>query len=171
MLAPVAPGLGGLPANLVINYASSRTGLLAKLAPARRWGLSLSLEYALSGGTDALRALPFLPDRASRRAGAEHALTRTDHLTSTVGASWTGFSNGPEDVLVQATESWRHALGRNTESTLAGGAAWATARASASEPFRSLAHPIAEATIAHRIPSIFGSTCAPRAGSLPSSIP
>lgn len=154
-LAPVAAGLGALPATLVINYASSRTGLLAKLAPARRWGLSLSLEHALSGGTDAASRAA-IPLQAGPRGtlSAEYALTRTDHLTSTLGASRTRFSTGPEDVLLQATESWRHALGRNTESTLAGGSAWATSRAGASEAFRSLAYPIAEATIAHRIPSL-----------------
>jgi len=154
-LAPGAPGPGTLPAPLIINYASSRTGLSAKLAPARRWGLGLSLAYALSGGTDApsRASLPF--QTGPRGAlSAEYALTRTDHLASTASASWTGFSSGPEDILLQATASWRHALGRNTESTLDGGAAWATARAGPSEPLRSQAHPIAEATITHRIPSL-----------------
>jgi hypothetical protein len=149
-----APVVGTLPAPLVIDYAASRTGLLAKLVPARRWALSLTLEYALSGGTDA-RSRASLPFQVGPRGalGAEYALTRTDHLTTTLGAQRADFSSGPEDILTQATESWRHALGRNTESTLGGGAAWTTARTSASATFRTLTLPVVEAAIAHRIPS------------------
>jgi hypothetical protein len=154
-LGPGAAGLGALPLPVVIDYAFSRTGLSAKLAPTRRWGLGLSLECALSGGADT-SSRASLPFQSGPRGAlsAEYALARTDHLTSAFGASWTGFSTGPEDIIVQATESWRHALGRHTESTLAGGVAWTTSRTGASAPFRSLAHPIAEATITHGIPSL-----------------
>jgi hypothetical protein len=152
-IAPGPPTLDALPADGMIDYASSRTGLVARRRAPRRWALSLLFEYALSGGvdTEARAAIPF--QRGLRgELGAEYALSRRDPLTSTLGASRTLFSSGPENTVLHATESWRHTLGRNTDSTLSGGAGWGTSRAGAAGSMHSSAYPIVEAVIAHRIP-------------------
>lgn len=157
------PRMDALPAVQIINYASSRTGLLARLTASRRWAFNLSTECAMSGGTDEA-SLAQLPFQTALRgsSGVEYAASRRDRITATLVATRAVFSNGAEDNLLQGTTSWRRALGRYTTSTLTGGVGWATSRIAeerlqhGSFVIRALEpsfYPVAEAAIAHRAPS------------------
>jgi hypothetical protein len=147
------PRLDALPAAGIIDYASSRTGILTTLRAPRRWVLSLLCEYALSGGADR-EARAVIPFQTGLRGeiGALYALSRRDRLASTIGASRALFSSGPDDIILYATESWRRSLGRNTDATLSGGAGFGRSRAGAAGSMVSSAYPIVEAGLAHRIP-------------------
>ena len=131
-------------------YAWSRTGLLGRLAVARRWGLTLALDYSLSGGTDA-RSRVTMPSQTKLHSGigAEYALSRRDQLTSTVDAFKSDFYVGSEDTLLQGSVAWRRTWGRNTASTVTGGAGFSTSRNSVTGERRAEVHPVGAVAVAY----------------------
>jgi hypothetical protein len=142
--------LATLPRSDTVAYAWSRTGLLGRLALQRRWAITLSLEYALNGGTDARsrEAIPFQTGLHGR-AGAEYAPTRRDQLTSSVDAFRSYFSSGWEDTLVQGTLAWRRAWGRTLVSTVTGGVGYSTSHHSVTGEARDEAHPVGAVSVAY----------------------
>ena len=142
--------LSTLPRTDTIAYAWSRTGLLGRLAVQRRWALTLSLEYTLSGGTDARSRLS-IPFQTGLHGGigAEYALSRRDKLTSSVDAFRSYFSSGWEDTLAQGTVAWRRAWGRSLVSTVTGGVGFSASRDSVTGESRDEAHPIGTVSVAY----------------------
>ena len=142
--------LGARPRTDTFAYAWSRTGLLGRLAVTRRWGITLSLDCSLSGGTDAgSRASMPLQTRLHSGFGAEYALSRRDQLTSTVDAFRSDFYAGWGDTLLQGSVAWRHAWGRTTVSTVTGGAGFSTSRDSVTGERRAAAHPVGAAAVVY----------------------
>lgn len=139
------------PTTAILDYAWSRTGIVARLIASRRWSASLTGELALSGGTSA-SAQATLPFQTAVRVGigAEYAASRRDHLTAVLDTSHAVFSNGVEDTLVQGKVSWRHDLDRTFATTLAAGLGESTTRPEAAAVARSSAAPIVEAGITYR---------------------
>jgi hypothetical protein len=151
-LAPGPPQLQPIPEAALIKYGASRTGCSAKLPMPRRWVLGTSFEYALSGGLDpSSRAdVPFQTGPHGE-IDVTYAASRADRVAATLDASRAVFSSGEDDVLLQLTGSWRHAFGRDTESTLSGGAGWAETRDAAALATAPVLYPIATAALEHRL--------------------
>lgn len=148
---PGTTPLGALPTTEVIDYAWSRTGIVARLIASRRWDLRFTGELALSGGAGSL-ARASLPFQTALRAGigAGYAASRRDHLSTTLDASRAVFSTGLEDMLVETKVSWRHDLDRGLSTTLAGGLGWSTSRPDAAPAARSAVAPVVEAGLSYR---------------------
>jgi hypothetical protein len=150
-IAPGAPQLQPIPAAEIIHYASSRTGCSARLSALRRWIFGAQFEYLLSGGVDASSraAVPF-QSGPHAAISAMYAASRGDSVTASFDVSRALFSSGEDDVLVQLTESWRHAFGRDMESTLGAGIGWAATRDGALDSIHSVAYPVVKAALARR---------------------
>jgi hypothetical protein len=150
-IAPGSPPLEPIPAAEIIHYASSRTGCSARLSAPRRWVFVALLEYALSGGIDASSraALPF-QSGPHGAISAGYAASRADSVTASFDVSRTLFSSGEDDVLAQLIESWRHAFGRDTESTLGAGIGWTATRDGAFDSIHWMTYPIATAALTRR---------------------
>lgn len=131
-------------------YAWSRTGLLGRYSLQRRLELTGTLEYSLSGGTDASSrvTMPFQTG-IHGTIGAEYALSRRDQLTTTADVLRSDFYAGWQDTLIQGSVAWRRAWGRTTVSTVTGGVGLATSQNSATGELRTEAHPIWAASIAY----------------------
>jgi hypothetical protein len=139
------------PTTALLDYAWSRTGIVARLIVSRRWGVNATGELALSGGASA-SAQATLPFQTAIRVGlgADYAASRRDHLTAQVDTSRATFSTGLEDTLVQGKLSWRHDLDSTFATTLAAGIGGSTSRAETSPVVRSAAAPIVEAGLTYR---------------------
>ena len=148
---PGATPLAPPPTIALLDYAWSRTGIIARLNASRRWGVSATAELALSGGTSAT-AQATLPFQTVLRVGlgADHAASRRDHLTTTLDTSRAVFSTGLEDTLIQGKVSWRHDLDRTLATTVAGGIGGSTSRPASAPAARAAAAPLAEAGITYR---------------------
>ncbi len=113
-------------------------------------GAHPSLEYTLSGGTDARSRLSIPFQTGLHGAiGAEYALSRRDQLTSSADAFRSYFSSGWEDTLVQGTVAWRRAWGRTLVSTVTGGVGFSSSRDSVTGESRREAHPVAAVSAAY----------------------
>jgi hypothetical protein len=139
------------PTTAILDYAWSRTGIVARLIASRRWGVNATGELALSGGASA-SAEATLPFQTAIRVGlgAEYAASRRDHLTGLLDTSRAVFSTGLEDTLVQAKVSWRHDLDRTFATTLAVGIGASTSHPETASVVRTAAAPIVEAGISYR---------------------
>ena len=142
--------LGAGPRTDTFAYAWSRTGLLGRFAVRRRWALTGTLEYSLSGGTDAPSrvTMPFQTG-IHGAIGSEYALSRRDQLTSTVDVLRSDFHAGWEDTLLQGSVVWRRVWGRGTISTVTGGMGLSTSRNGATGELRTEAHPVGAASVYH----------------------
>lgn len=142
-----------LPAAVPLAYMSARGGAIVTHTPAPRWALDGAFEYSVAGGTDAAsRAVVPLQSGPHGALGATYSLTRIDHLATALDASYALFSSGPEATVGLATETWRRALSRRTDSSFGLGIAGTISRdGSAAEP-RYGAYPVAEAALSHRAP-------------------
>lgn len=145
------PGPGGAPPRVdvvptpqILQYGSSTTTLASRLA-LRRWTLTTSAGYRLSGGTDAAsRALLPFQSGPFGEAAADHAITRRDHVVTTVSASEAAFSSGPESVVVEVNEGYRHLWTRTLETRLTLGVSEVRVRAGASASYVFETYPVAE---------------------------
>lgn len=150
-LAPSKPGqpprLDVIPTPQVIRFASSRTTLASRLT-LQRWAFDLSVGYQLSGGAteEARRAMPFQKGGFGQTS-AEYRVTRRDFAATTFTASETSFSSGPEAILTQLDERWRHLLSRVTTTELALGASVARFRMSSTSSYSFETHPVAEGVL------------------------
>lgn len=151
---PAHPQVDRLPQLSTIDYLSSRAGVTATFAPARRWTFRVQAEHALSGGADAAsRAL--VPSQSGPHAAfsAAHALSRRDSLISAIDASRVLFSSGQDNVLGEAVERWRHAFSRRSAMTLGGGASLVVARTADGGAWSSRPYALGEAAIQYRDPA------------------
>ena len=144
------PRVDVLPAGGLIQYGSSTTTLGTRAAW-QRLSLEWTLGYQLSGGADEasratmpLQAGPFAEARFDFRAG------RRTHLVTRLAGEETEFSSGPEDAMATATEAWRYAWSRTTDTELALGAAEVRSELAATLPPVWDTHPVAEASIEQR---------------------
>jgi hypothetical protein len=149
-----APGtipLASSPANEILDYAWSRTGIVARLAATRRWGVTGLADLTLSGGAGAT-ARTTLPFQTALHAGVgvDHAASRRDRVAALVDATKARFTTGVEDALLQGKVSWRHDLGRGLTTTFSSGLGWSTSRAALAPSARSAVVPIAEAGLAYK---------------------
>jgi hypothetical protein len=146
------PHVDLVPAPQIIQFASSTTTLASRLTLAR-WLVTTSVGYQVSGGADA-EARAVLPFQTGPfgELSASYAASRRDHVITTLAASEASFSSGPESLLMEADEGWRHALTRATDVTLTFGASASRARRSALAAQEFETHPVAEAVLEQRHP-------------------
>jgi hypothetical protein len=139
-----------IPTARVLNYESSTTTLTSRIA-LPRWVLGSAIGYQLSGGADAdARAVLPLQYGPLGELTATRSLSRLDDSITTLSGSESTFSSGPELVLVEADEGWRHAWTRTTETRLTLGASEARTRASPAAPHSFETDPVAEADLRQR---------------------
>ena len=156
--AAIRPGPTGQPPTVdvipqpqVLRFAASRTTLASHLT-LERWVLDSSVGYQLSGGAtaDARAALPFQQGPFGQARG-EYTVTRRNFAATTLTASETSFSSGPEAVLIQADERWRHLVSRVTSAELTLGASLARVSSSPVSTYHFETHPVALAALDHRM--------------------
>lgn len=153
----LAPGLDGalpraqlVPTPRLVESASTMTTLASRLT-LPRWSLDMIVGYAASGGVDAgaRAALPFQAGPFSSFT-ADHSLSRRDHLTTTLAASVATFSSGPESILAEIGESFRHLLSRAAEARISLGVSQAWMRTSETSAHRHGTYPVAEVGFDYR---------------------
>ena len=158
-IAP-APGPDGapprvdvVPSTQVVDVMASQTTLASRLT-FQGWSTALAVGYQIGGGATA-EARTVLPRQSGPfgEVGVTRDLLRTDSLTTTVTGSEAAFSSGPESLLVEATERWRHLWSRVTETRLSAGASEARVRATASAPHTLETHPVVEAILEQHLPT------------------
>ncbi len=145
------PRIDAIPAPEVVRLGSSRTTAASHLT-LERWVLDSSVGYQLSGGAtpEARAVLPFQKGPFGRFQG-EYTITRRNFAATTLTASETRFSSGPEAVLTQLDERWRHLMSHVTTSELTLGASLARVRASPVSTYRIETHPVAQGALEHRM--------------------
>ena len=147
---PGTTPLTASPTSSILDYAWSRTGIVARLAASRRWGVSLLGDLTLSGGASA-GSRATLPFQTALHAGVgvEYAASRQDRVATLLDASKARFSSGEDDALLQGKLSWRHELGPSVATTFAAGLGCSISRADTSPAARSVAAPIVESAITY----------------------
>lgn len=145
------PRLDVIPTPQVIRFGSSRTTLASQVT-LTRWTLASSVGYQLSGGAtqEARAVMPFQKGGFGQARG-EYTVTRRDFAATTLTASETSFSSGPEAILTQLDERWRHLLSRVTTGELTLGGSLSRVRTSSVSSYSFEAHPVAEAALDHRL--------------------
>jgi hypothetical protein len=151
--AGAQPRIDAVPGSQVIRHASSTTTLGSRLT-FRLWSAALSVGYQLGGGaTPGARAVMPFQSGPFGEVSATRAVRRTDDLVTTAAASESSFSSGPESLLLEVTEGWRHAWSRATRTGLAVGVSEARSRASAGAAHGSVTYPVAEGEFTRRVPT------------------
>jgi hypothetical protein len=151
---PAHPQVDRLPQLSTIDYVSSRAGVTATFTPTHRWTFRLQAEHALSGGADsASRARVPFQSGPHAAFSASHALSRRDSVISAIDASRVLFSSGPDNVLAEAVERWRHAFSRGGALTLGGGASLVVARTTAEGAWSARPYALGEVAISYRAPA------------------
>ncbi len=151
--AGAQPRIDAVPGSQVIRHASSTTTLGSRLT-FRLWSAALSVGYQLGGGaTPGARAVMPFQSGPFGEVSATRAVRRTDDLVTTASASESSFSSGPESLLLEVTEGWRHAWSRSTRTSLAVGVSEARSRASATDSHGSVTYPVAEGDFTRRLPT------------------
>jgi hypothetical protein len=144
------PRVEPVPTAPIVQMVSSTTTLASRIS-LRRWTVDSSVGYQLAGGADAAaRALLPLQYGPFAEATADYAAWRREHLVTKISASETTFSSGPESVLMEADEGWRHLWSRIVETRLAIGIAEAKARASSFAAAGLTTYPVVEAAFERR---------------------
>jgi hypothetical protein len=139
-----------IPTSRVLTFESSTTTLTSRMA-LPRWVLGSAVGYQLSGGADAdTRAVLPLQYGPLGELTADRSLSHLDDAITTLAGSEATFTSGPELVLVEADEGWRHAWTRTTETRLTLGASEARTRASPAGPHSFETDPVAEADLRQR---------------------
>ena len=139
------PRVDLIPTPRVIQYVSSTTALASRVT-LRRWTVDTSLGYQLAGGANAeARALLPLQAGPFGEATVDYDAWHRDHVVTRLSASEAAFSSGPESILVEADEGWRHLWSRLTEVRLTLGISEARARASTVAATRFDTYPVVEA--------------------------
>jgi hypothetical protein len=152
------PGQGGTPPRVdvipsspqIIRFESSSTTLGARVQ-GRRWEFRSTVGYQVSGGADvaARSVIPFQKGPLAE-AVVTYATSPVDHVATTVTGAEDTFSPGPEIVVVEGDEGWKHLWSAFTEMDLTLGVSEARVLPSSSgQSFRT--HPVAEATLEQRI--------------------
>jgi hypothetical protein len=144
------PRVDVVPAPQIIQYASSTTTLGSRLT-LRRWTIDTSLGYRLDGGADApsRAVLPF-QNGPFGDLKVDYAVTRRDHLVTTVAASEAAFSSGPESIVTELDEGYRHFWTRTFETRLTLGVSEVRMRSSALAAHTFETYPVAEVVFEER---------------------
>jgi hypothetical protein len=120
---PPPPHVQPVPTAPIIQFVSSTTALRSQLT-LRRWTVDTSVGYQLAGGADApSRLLLPLQQGPFGEVTADFAAWRRDHVFTKLSAAELTFSSGPESVLGEADEGWRHLWSRTVSTRIAGGVA------------------------------------------------
>jgi hypothetical protein len=148
---PMPPRVDVIPTPQIIQFESSTTTLGTRVE-GRRWEFRSIAGYQLSGGADdAARLLIPLQKGPLAEAAMTLATSPVDRLATTVTGSETTFSSGPEIVLGEGDEGWRHQWSAVTEMDLTLGVSEARVRPSPLAPISTQTNPVAEAILELRI--------------------
>lgn len=145
------PRVDVIPSTQIIQLESSSTTLDSHVA-LRRWELRSEVGYQVSGGADdAARSILPLQRGPLADAVVTYAASPVDHVATTLAASKTTFSSGPEIELVEGDEGWKKAWSALTETNVTLGVSEARVEASPLVgAFREI-DPVAEAVLEQRI--------------------
>jgi hypothetical protein len=145
------PRVDVVPSPQVVNTASSSTTLGSRFE-APRWQLRWSVGYQLSGGADqaARLVIPFQKGPVAEGA-VTFAASPVDHLATTVTGDETRFSSGPEIVITEGDEGWKHLWSASTETDLTLGVSEARVRTSPVTGNVMETNPVAEASLEQRV--------------------
>jgi hypothetical protein len=149
--AGTPPRVDVVPSSQLIRFESSSTTLGSRVE-GRRWAFRSTVGYQLSGGADDAARL-VIPRQMGPLAEAvvTHATSPVDHLATTVIGSETTFSSGPEIVLVEGDEGWKHLWSAVTETDVTLGVSEARVRASPVAQSLWETNPVAEAILEQRL--------------------
>jgi hypothetical protein len=175
---PLVP-LQLLPTTRSISYGSTTTTLSSIVVPDRRWTLSTSAAYAMSGGTKHIGQL-FLPVQSSGifDASLAYALTRSDRILTSVSPSVTAIPKAICEIQPAPTvpprapltcnrdlqfldvgEGWSKRWTRHTTTTVLGGTSVRRIRLDRGVPFRMTVGPLVVAELTHRLErTVLGAT-------------
>ncbi len=136
------PRVDVLPPNATIQYVASLTTLRSVFS-LRRWRLTAEAGYQLGGGSDAV-AQTLIPYQSGPLGMIEgdYALTRRDHLVSSLAVGDYSFSSGAEDLLVEADEAWRHLFTRSTSFEALAGVSQGRTRLVSTVPYDYPTYPV-----------------------------
>jgi hypothetical protein len=113
------PRVDVIPTSQIVQFESSTTTLGSRIV-GRRWDFRSHVGYQLSGGADdASRLVVPLQKGPLADATLTFAQSPVDHFATTVTASQTEFSSGPEIALGEVDEGWKHRWSPLTETTFA----------------------------------------------------
>src|SRR5580658_4965275 len=102
------PHVDVVPTSKIIEFESTSTTLGSR-TETRRWEVVSSVGYQLSGGADdASRLIIPLQKGPLAEAMAAFAASPVDHFATTLTGSETAFSSGPEIILGEEDEGWKH---------------------------------------------------------------
>jgi hypothetical protein len=145
------PRVDVIPSPQIIQFESTSTTLGSRVAR-KRWEFRSTVGYELSGGADdAARSIIPLQRGPLAEAIVTFAMSPVDHLATTSTGSETTFSSGPEIVLVEGDQGWKHLWSAFTETDLTLGISEARVLASPFAGALTETDPVAEAVVEHRI--------------------
>lgn len=145
------PRVDVIPSSQIIQFESASTALGSRVE-GRRINFRSTVGYQLSGGADEASRLIMPRQMGPLAEGVvTFAMTPVDPLATTVTGSETTFSSGPEILLVEGDEGWKHRWSALTETELTLGVSEARVLPS---PFARSLHktnPVAEFILEDRI--------------------
>jgi hypothetical protein len=145
------PHVDVIPLPEIIQIESSTTTLGSHFA-LRRWDLRSEVGYQVSGGAnDVARSILPLQRGPFADAVLSYATSPLDHVATTVTASETTFSSGPEIALAEADEGWKHAWSAVTETNVTLGVSEARVQMAPSALVLGQTNPVAEVILDERI--------------------
>lgn len=147
---PPLPTAQLTPAVRTFLFASSATKL-ASTVYKRPWTFITSVGYQVSGGADsqAQQVLPFQQGPFAD-ASAGYAASSRDDLVTDVNGAEASFSNGIDDLFINAQERWTHRWRRATYTILSGGVSEVRERTGFTAPSKLHTNPIIEAEVGER---------------------
>ncbi len=150
-VATTPPSVDVIPSPQILQFESLSTTLGSRVE-GQRWEFRSSVGYQLSGGADAAsRSIIPLQRGPLAEAAMTFATSPLDHLATTVTGEETTFSSGPEILLGEADEGWKHLWSAVSEMDLTLGVSGArVVEAPFSQSVREV-NPVAEATLEQRI--------------------
>jgi hypothetical protein len=145
------PRVDVIPVSQIVHFESSSTTLSSRLE-GPRWELRSAIAYELSGGADnASRAVVPLQQGPLGEAVWTFAESPVDHLVTTATASETTFSSGPEILIGEGDEGWKHQWSAFTETDFTLGVSEARVQPSALAPISTQTNPVVDALFEQRV--------------------
>jgi hypothetical protein len=145
------PRVDVIPSSQIIQYESASTALGSRVE-GRRINFRSTVGYQFSGGADEASRL-IIPRQTGPMAEGvmTFAMSPVDPLATTVTGSQTEFSSGPEILLVEGDEGWKHRWSALTETELTLGVSEARVVPSPSAQSLTKTNPVAEALVEDRL--------------------
>jgi hypothetical protein len=145
------PRVDVIPSSQIVEFESTSTTLGSR-TETHRWTLGSSIGYQLSGGADSASRLVIpLQKGPVAEAEATFAGSPVDGFATTLNASETTFSSGPEIILGEVDEGWRRRWSAVTETDLTLGVSEGRVRPSPLAQAVEQTNPVAEVILEHRI--------------------